>query len=142
MNIIYDNMNDDTMQIAIAKESNLKFRNHDHFKIVVLTINVGWYRLSQEHEEFSKKYKNFFKLQKYKKKIVFFLSRCWCVLICFDKILLVILSLGEKYLFKVMPDKSDTKSFNDVFFFERENEKNRVCVYFLRNLSDDLFWSQ
>lgn len=26
---IYDNMNDDTMQIAIAKDSNLKFRMHD-----------------------------------------------------------------------------------------------------------------
>lgn len=33
-----------------------------------MTFNVGCYRLSQEHEEFSKKYKNFFKLQKYKKK--------------------------------------------------------------------------
>lgn len=99
---IYDNMNDDTMQIAIAKDSNLKFRMHDqdlnpwNFKIVVLTFNVGCYRLSQEHEEFSKKYKNFFKLQKYKKKIVFLLSRCWCVLICFDKMLLVILSFGKK----------------------------------------------
>lgn len=61
------------------------------------------------------------------------------MLICFDKILFVILFLGEKYLFKVMFDKLDIKSFNDVFFFERENEKNRVCVYFLRNLLDDLF---
>lgn len=26
---IYDNTNDDTMQIAIAKDSNLKFRMHD-----------------------------------------------------------------------------------------------------------------
>lgn len=79
---IYDNMNDDTMQIAIAKDSSLKFRMHDHFKIVVLTINVGWYRLSQEHEEFSKKYKNFFKLQKFKKKIGFFyqdVDVCWYV---------------------------------------------------------------
>lgn len=77
---IYDNMNDDTMQIAIAKDSNLKFRMHDHFKIVVLTINVGWYRLSQEHEEFSKKYKNFFKLQKYmyKKKLFFFIKMLMC----------------------------------------------------------------
>lgn len=78
---IYDNMNDDTMQIAIAKDSNLKFRMHDHFKIVVLTINVSWYRLSQEHKEFSKMYKNFFKLQKYKKKIVFFFIK---MLMCAD----------------------------------------------------------
>lgn len=28
---IYDNMNDDTMQIAIAKDSNLKFRMHDQW---------------------------------------------------------------------------------------------------------------
>lgn len=129
---IYDNMNDDTMQIAIAKDSNLKFRMHDHFKIVVLTINVGWYRLSQEHEEFSKKYKNFFKLQKYmyKKNCFFFyqdVDVCWYVSI---KYYLSFYLLGKKYLCKVMPDKSDTKSFNDVFSRERERTKKLKFVYF------------
>lgn len=71
-----------------------------------------------------------------------FLSRCWCVLICFDKILLVII-FRKKYLFKVMPGKSDNKNLQWYFFFPREKTPHYVYMFFSWNsLSDKLFWSQ